>query len=110
MAIYTYPILVQLPIVALSPAVSIPLPYNVEAEMIVGFLQALTSGTYSVDVLSGRGSLLGTVSFSAAGTQTVIPSDRPQVSDRIDFNVTGIGVGASGAYVAVWVTSGTRKN
>lgn len=104
---YIYPIVVPVPITILSPAVSIPLPTNLEIIAVYGFLQAFVVGQFVVNVKDGSGNVLATISWSQAGIQRAVLLDRYQLADQLDFSVTGIGIGAANCYVTVWAKQGT---
>lgn len=103
---YIYPIVVPVPISILNPAVSVPLPSNLEIVAIYGFMQSFISGLFGVNVKDGSGNVLATISWSQAGIQRAVLLDRYQLADQLDFSVTGIGIGAANCYVTVWAKQG----
>ena len=99
-----YPIILSLPTAGvLSPAARIKLSNQVELIDVTGFLQALTSGPFSVE-LRIAGVTFATLDWNAAGlVNGNILLNNPDSLDIIGFFVTGVGVGALNCYVTLWV-------
>lgn len=108
------PVVVALPIVALTSAALVPFPIPERINYVellswsVG-LQALTSGTYTVELRRlVSGALLSTIGVTAAGQAGVVTRDDLKVvfdlpNAGIRLDVTGLGVGAVGANATVWL-------
>lgn len=104
------PIVVAIPVLVLAGAVTIPVMEGLELEImeISGFLQALVVGPFSIRLRSGGGAL-GILSWAGAGTQTISPPLVSKISGQIDFDVTAVGLGASGCTVVIWCSTGVER-
>lgn len=104
------PLVVAVPVLILPGAVTLPMMDGLELEImeIDGFLQALIAGPFSVRIRSAAG-LLGLLSWSGAGVQTISTPLVSKVSGQIDFDVTAVGLGASGCTVVIWCSTGVER-
>ena len=106
---YTLAFPIQLPVTGIiTNAANIETPLEFEVHDVTGSLQALVSGTYTVEIRDQAGALVATLNWTAAGRQrvTVDPLHRIPDSGALRFDVTGVGVGAVGPYVTVWARAG----
>lgn len=102
-----FPVVVTLPIVVLTGAVVVPFNEEYELLDIRGHLQAITLGSLTVNILNGTGDRIGQLVWSAPGLQQVGSAGMRRVSDQLQFDVVGIGVGGSGCTITVWCSSGS---
>jgi hypothetical protein len=103
-----FPVSVWLPIVVGDGVAKVDLPETQEVIRITGSLQALTSGTLVMRVRDIAGNLVGTLSWSSAGTRSVQAITFVETT-RLDFDITAIGTGADGLYVSVWCNPSVRE-
>lgn len=100
---FLFPIVVQLPLSITPAAIRIPTPTALEVIGISGSLQALTSGSFRVDLRDQADALVGSIAWAGSGSQRV-NIDRHSVPDggELVFNVASVGLGSVGCYVTVW--------
>lgn len=104
------PIIVPVPIALLADAIRVPLSSGVVLQSVdilraEGYLAALTSGPFTVEIREIRdGSLIGTLTWNAAGFATTGPLNRvlDTLTSGISIAPIGLGVGAQSCTVVLW--------
>jgi hypothetical protein len=108
------PVVVPLPIIALGSAVlmQFPIPERINYVELLSWsvgAQALTSGTYTVELRRlVSGALLDTISVTSGGVGGIVTHDDLRFvfnlpNAGLRFDVTGIGVGPVAPHATVWM-------
>lgn len=99
---YIIPILIQLPIAI--GAIDIEIPRPIQIVEVLGTLQSLTSGPFTVEISRvSDGAVLAILNWdSARRLSSRIARENVDARDSLRFGITSIGAGALGCYIAVW--------
>jgi hypothetical protein len=103
------PLVMTLPtLAAVADVVQVEVPHSGTAiRKVSGSLRALTSGTQAYELKNLAGTLLATISWTAAGRAEGSISDANIGADWIRVSCTSAGVGAVDGTITVWIEMDT---
>lgn len=93
---------------AVTDIVVVPFPVAADllsvAAPISGNLEALTAGTFTIDVKNNAGTIFATLTWTAAGAATISARNVSTIAagDSLHVNVSSGGTAPLGASVTIW--------